>query len=80
MVGIEHIPSLTALAETNIRKDGLGKAIEEQRIVLVTGDGRLGAFFPSSFTPSSLSFHNPPPHYAHRDPIYFLSIWFVRVR
>ena len=47
VVGIEHIPALTALAEKNIRSDGLGRAIDsdgERRIVLVTGDGRLGAF------------------------------------
>ena len=42
VVGIEHIPELTALAERNIRADGLGGAIDEQAIVLVTGDGRLG--------------------------------------
>lgn len=43
VVGIEHIPVLTALAERNIRADGLGAAIDdEQAIVLVTGDGRLG--------------------------------------
>ena len=44
VVGIEHIPELTALAERNIRADGLGGAIDEQAIVLVTGDGRLGTF------------------------------------
>jgi SAM-dependent methyltransferase len=48
VVGIEHIPALTALAEKNIRADGLGRAIDsderERGIVLVTGDGRLGAF------------------------------------
>jgi hypothetical protein len=44
VVGIEHIPALTALAEKNIRADRLGKAIDERGIVLVTGDGRLGAF------------------------------------
>ena len=43
VVGIEHIPALTALAEQNIRADGLGGALDEQAIVLVTGDGRLGA-------------------------------------
>jgi protein-L-isoaspartate(D-aspartate) O-methyltransferase len=47
VAGIEHIPTLTALAEKNIRADGLGRAIDERGIVLVTGDGRLGAF--SSF-------------------------------
>lgn len=43
VVGIEHIPALTALAEKNIRADGLGRAIDERGILLVTGDGRLGA-------------------------------------
>jgi protein-L-isoaspartate(D-aspartate) O-methyltransferase len=44
VVGIEHIPELTALAERNIRADGLGGAIDDRAIVLVTADGRLGAF------------------------------------
>ncbi|KAH9006553.1 protein-L-isoaspartate O-methyltransferase [Lactarius hatsudake] len=42
VVGIEHLPALTALAESNIRADGLGAALDQQAIVLVTGDGRLG--------------------------------------
>ncbi|KAI9509306.1 protein-L-isoaspartate O-methyltransferase [Russula earlei] len=43
VVGVEHIPALTALAERNIRADGLGDAIDaEEGIVLVTGDGRFG--------------------------------------
>jgi len=42
VVGIEHIPALTEFAERNIRADGLGAALDEQAIVLVTGDGRLG--------------------------------------
>jgi protein-L-isoaspartate(D-aspartate) O-methyltransferase len=42
VVGIEHIPALTALAERNIRADGLDGAIDQGGIVLVTGDGRLG--------------------------------------
>ena len=53
VVGIEHIPALTALAEKNIRADGLGKAIDERGIVLVTGDGRLGAFMFLPFLPCS---------------------------
>ena len=43
VVGIEHVPALTALAESNIRADGLGAALDGQSVVLVTGDGRLGA-------------------------------------
>ncbi|KAI9465732.1 protein-L-isoaspartate O-methyltransferase [Lactarius psammicola] len=42
VVGIEHIPALTALAESNIRADGLGAALDQQAVVLVTGDGRYG--------------------------------------
>ncbi|KAI9441257.1 protein-L-isoaspartate O-methyltransferase [Lactarius indigo] len=42
VVGIEHVPALTALAESNIRADGLGAALDQQAIVLITGDGRLG--------------------------------------
>lgn len=42
VVGIEHIPVLTAFAESNIRADGLGAALDGQVVVLVTGDGRLG--------------------------------------
>ena len=49
VVGIEHIPALTALAEQNIRADGLGGVLDEQAIVLVTGDGRLGvSIYPPS--------------------------------
>lgn len=62
MVGIEHIPSLTAVAEKNIRADGLGKAIDEQGIVLVTGDGRLGAFSLLPFPPPSLFWSKPGIH------------------
>jgi len=48
IVGIEHIPVLTELAQRNIRADGLSSALDSQGIVLVTGDGRLGAhLFPS---------------------------------
>jgi protein-L-isoaspartate(D-aspartate) O-methyltransferase len=42
VVGIEHVSALTALAESNMRADGLGAALDRQAVVLVTGDGRLG--------------------------------------
>ena len=45
VVGIEHIPVLTVLAQRNIRTDGLGDALDPQGVVSVTGDGRLGAYF-----------------------------------
>jgi hypothetical protein len=60
VVGIEHIPALTEFAERNIRADGLGAALDEQAIVLVTGDGRLGAFFSLSSLFSSSPLPFPP--------------------
>jgi protein-L-isoaspartate O-methyltransferase len=52
VVGIEHIPALSAFAERNIRADGLGDAMDKQQIVLVTGDGRLGTSCLLSSSPS----------------------------
>lgn len=40
-VGIEHIPDLTALSIRNIKKDH-PKLLESERLLLITGDGRLG--------------------------------------
>ena len=43
VVGIEHIPELSALATKNLRKDPENqKLLDEGKIVIVTGDGRLG--------------------------------------
>ena len=41
VVGIEHIPELTAWSAENLRKDGLGPVLDEGRIKIVfsgTGD------------------------------------------
>ncbi|KAG5652368.1 hypothetical protein H0H81_005230 [Sphagnurus paluster] len=46
VVGIEHIPELVQWSEENLRKDGLGHALDEGRIVMVAGDGRKG--YPSA--------------------------------
>jgi protein-L-isoaspartate O-methyltransferase len=42
VVGIEHIPELVALSDDNLRRDGLGNALEGDSIKLVDGDGRQG--------------------------------------
>jgi protein-L-isoaspartate(D-aspartate) O-methyltransferase len=42
VVGIEHISELVAFGEENLRKDGLGSAIDSKSILLVDGDGRQG--------------------------------------
>ena len=44
-VGIEHIPALTVLMQQDTHTDGHGDALDSQGIVLITGDGRLGAYF-----------------------------------
>ncbi|OBZ67956.1 Protein-L-isoaspartate(D-aspartate) O-methyltransferase [Grifola frondosa] len=42
VVGIEHIPQLVEWSVGNLRKDGLGAAVDEGRIEMVAGDGRQG--------------------------------------
>lgn len=42
IVGIEHVPELVDFSIRNLRKDGLGNALDEGRIVMVAGDGRQG--------------------------------------
>lgn len=43
VVGIEHIPQLVALSETNLRKDPRGAAmLADGTVKIVKGDGRLG--------------------------------------
>ena len=43
VVGIDHIPELVDWSLSNLRRDGLGEAIDAGRIVMITGDGRKGA-------------------------------------
>lgn len=44
VLGVEHIPALRDLAETNMRKSAGGRALlDSGRVVLVVGDGRRGA-------------------------------------
>jgi len=42
VVGIDHIPELVQQSVENLKKDGLGEAVEKGRIIMVTGDGREG--------------------------------------
>ncbi|KAG6813157.1 hypothetical protein H0H92_013564 [Tricholoma furcatifolium] len=40
VVGIEHVDELTKWSIENLRRDGLGKAVDEGKIIMITGDGR----------------------------------------
>lgn len=42
VVGIDHIPELVELSIQNLKRDGLGKALEEKQIEMIIGDGRQG--------------------------------------
>ncbi|KAG6896370.1 hypothetical protein C0992_008739 [Termitomyces sp. T32_za158] len=42
VVGVEHVHELAQWSKENLRRDGLGNALDEGRIVIVTGDGRQG--------------------------------------
>lgn len=42
VVGIDHIKQLVDESERHLRKDGLGKALDDGEIVMITGDGRAG--------------------------------------
>jgi protein-L-isoaspartate(D-aspartate) O-methyltransferase len=42
VVGIEHIPELVDWSVQNLKKDGLGQALEEKDIIIIAGDGRKG--------------------------------------
>jgi hypothetical protein len=42
VVGIDHIPQLAKWADDNLRKDGLGDALDQGQMKVIKGDGRLG--------------------------------------
>ncbi|KAJ2916534.1 hypothetical protein MD484_g3884, partial [Candolleomyces efflorescens] len=42
VVGIDHIPELVDWSVGNLKKDGLGKALESKEIEIIAGDGRQG--------------------------------------
>ena len=41
-MGIDHIPQLVDWSIENLKKDGLGPALESGELMIVSGDGRLG--------------------------------------
>ena len=42
VVGIDHMRELVDWSVENLKKDGLGDALESKEIEMITGDGRLG--------------------------------------
>ncbi|KAF8348500.1 protein-L-isoaspartate O-methyltransferase [Amanita rubescens] len=42
VVGIEHVPELVEWSKENLRKDGLGNALDAKQIEVIVGDGRDG--------------------------------------
>ncbi|UZJ52901.1 hypothetical protein CBS101457_002221 [Exobasidium rhododendri] len=42
VIGVDHIPQLVKMADDNLRKDGLGEFLDQGKIQVVLGDGRLG--------------------------------------
>ena len=42
VVGIEHVPELVQFSLENLKKDGLGDALENKAIEVIVGDGRQG--------------------------------------
>ncbi|KAF9459669.1 protein-L-isoaspartate O-methyltransferase [Collybia nuda] len=42
VVGIDHIPELVDWSIENLKKDGLGQALEHKQIEMIAGDGRQG--------------------------------------
>lgn|ERR1700753_3736716 len=42
VVGIDHISELVNLSVENMKKDGLGPALESSQIEMIAGDGRKG--------------------------------------
>ena len=47
VVGIDHIPELVEWSKSNLINNGLGPALDQGRIRMVTGDGREGKLFES---------------------------------
>ena len=42
VVGIDHIDALVQSSISNLKKDGLEKALRDKQIMMITGDGRKG--------------------------------------
>lgn len=42
VVGIDHVPQLVEWSVSNLKRDGLGQALDDGKIEMICGDGRLG--------------------------------------
>lgn len=42
VVGIDHISELVEWSVENLKKDGLGQALDDKQIEMIVGDGRQG--------------------------------------
>lgn len=42
VVGIDHVPQLVDWSISNLKRDGLSQALDDGKIEIVCGDGRLG--------------------------------------
>ena len=52
VVGIDHIAELVDWSAENLKKDGLGPALESGQIEMIAGDGRQGILSPTLLTTS----------------------------
>lgn len=50
VIGIEHVSELVEWSVGNLRKDGLGSALDAGRIKVIAGDGRKGTYRPAAHT------------------------------
>ncbi len=50
VVGIEHVSELVEWSVGNLRKDGLGSALDKGQIKMIAGDGRKGMYSTAAHT------------------------------
>ena len=60
VVGIDHIAELVSWSVENLKKDGLGPALESGQIEMIAGDGRNGILSPTPLTGFETPFHLLP--------------------
>lgn len=70
VIGIEHVSELTDWSISNLKRDGLGEALEKGQIEMVTGDGRLGSLCSYVQKVALNNFHPGYPSNAPYDAIH----------
>jgi len=60
VVGIDHIAELVSWSVENLKKDGLGPALESGQIEMIAGDGRKGIQSPTPLMGFETPFHPHP--------------------